>query len=164
MKSCISQHKLTSDNKADARILTDPNAEQRGWWEATEPAAPLELTELSSGLLQLLDLVLQDEHGHGERQQRQKLQLGRHHDSEQPHQIIQIENLVSPCSEEETLETHTHIHTHARTHAGVAVVTKRLSVCAWPCLLCCACVRISYCPDPLVCLTCGVFMPTSVVS
>lgn len=72
---------------------------------------PLELTELSPGLLQLLDLVLQDEHGHGERQQRQQLQLGRHHDSEQPHQIIQIEDLVSPCSEEETLETHTHIHT-----------------------------------------------------
>lgn len=43
LKSCISQHKLTTDNKADARILTDPNAEQRGWWEATEPAAPSNL-------------------------------------------------------------------------------------------------------------------------
>lgn len=51
---------------------------------------PLELTELSPGLLQLLDLVLQDEHGYCESQQRQKLQLGRHHDSEQTHQIIQI--------------------------------------------------------------------------
>lgn len=49
----------------------------------------LKLTELSPRLLQLLDLVLQEEHGHCERQQRQKLQLGRHHDSEQPHQIIQ---------------------------------------------------------------------------
>lgn len=57
-----------------------------------------------------------------------------------------------------------HAHTHTRTHAGVAVVTKRLSVCAWPCLLCCACVGISYCPDPLVCLTCGVFVPIEVVS
>lgn len=47
------------------------------------------LTELSPGLLQLLDLVLQEEHGQCERQQRQQLQLGRHHDSEQPHQIIQ---------------------------------------------------------------------------
>lgn len=46
------------------------------------------LTQLSPGLLQLLDLVLQQEHGHCERQQRQKLQLGRHHDSEQPHQTI----------------------------------------------------------------------------
>lgn len=72
---------------------------------ATPPPPPAaaarpELTELSSGLLQLLDLVLQHEHGHCECQQRQKLQLGRHHDSEQPHQIIHIECLVSSCSVE----------------------------------------------------------------
>lgn len=58
----------------------------------TEPRAPaaaaIQLTQLSTGLLQLLDLVLQEKHGHCERQQRQQLQLGRHHDSEQPHQII----------------------------------------------------------------------------
>lgn len=73
---------------------------------ATRP----ELTELSPGLLELLDLVLQHEHGHCECQQRQKLQLGRHHDSEQPHQIIHIERLVSSCSkdeEEEVLEEET---------------------------------------------------------
>lgn len=68
-----------------------------------EPAAAArpELTELSAGLLQLLNLVLQHEHGHCERQQRQKLQLGRHHDSKQPHQTIHIECWVSSCSEEE---------------------------------------------------------------
>lgn len=108
--------------------LIDPNAKQWGnahiytgtslshtslQWSLTgrdqRLGGPRKLTELSPGLLQLLDLVLQEEHGHCERQQRQKLQLGRHHDSEQPHQIIQREMMVSPCSEEEeeTPKTHT---------------------------------------------------------
>lgn len=38
------------------------------------------LTQLASGLLQLVDLVLQEEHGHCEGQQRQELKLRCHHD------------------------------------------------------------------------------------
>lgn len=86
----------------------------------------VQLTQLSPGLLQLLDLILQEEHGHCERQQRQKLKLGRHHDSEQPHQIIQSAMVVSPCPEEETLK-------HARTHTHASGAHKAVS--AWPCLL-----------------------------
>lgn len=107
---------------------------------AAPAAARPELTELSPGLLQLLNLVLQHEHGHCECQQRQKLQLGRHHDSEQPHQIIHIECLVSSCSEdeeEEVLEEET-----LETHTLVAAVTKRRSVRAWPCLRGSACVDL----------------------
>lgn len=106
---------------AGAWILIDPEGSVGGGEDRAAPAGAAgaaaacpELTQLSPGLLQLLDLVLQHEHGHCECQQRQKLQLGRHHDSEQPHQIIHIECLVSSCSEdeeeevleEETLETH----------------------------------------------------------
>lgn len=106
---------------------------------AAAAAARPELTELSSGLLQLLDLVLQHEHGHCECQQRQKLQLGRHHDSEQPHQIIHIECLVSSCSveAEEVLEEEE--EKTQETHTLVAAVTKRRSVRAWPCLRGSAC-------------------------
>lgn len=89
--------------------------------KATVPQ-PLELTELSTGLLQLLDLVLQDEHGYCESQQRQKLQLGRHHDSEQTHQIIQIGVWSVHAQRRGTLKTRAH------TNGG----SKRMSVCAWP--------------------------------
>lgn len=81
-------------NKGDAHIYTGTSLSHTSLqWSLTgrdqRIGRPRKLTELSPGLLQLLDLVLQEEHGHCERQQRQKLQLGRHHDSEQPHQIIQ---------------------------------------------------------------------------
>lgn len=49
------------------------------------PAAARSRTQLAAGLLQLLDLVLQKEHGHPEHQHGQQLQLGRQHDPEQPH-------------------------------------------------------------------------------
>lgn len=101
-------------NNGDAHIYTGTSLSHTSLqWSLTgrdqRLGGPRKLTELSPGLLQLLDLVLQEEHGHCERQQRQKLQLGRHHDSEQPHQIIQREMMVSPCSEEEeeTPKTHT---------------------------------------------------------
>lgn len=101
-------------NNGDAHIYTGTSLSHTSLqWSLTgrdqRLGGPRKLTELSPGLLQLLDLVLQEEHGHCERQQRQKLQLGRHHDSEQPHQIIQREMMVTPCSEEEeeTPKTHT---------------------------------------------------------
>lgn len=121
--------------------LIDPEGSVGGEDDGAAPAAARpELTELSPGLLQLLNLVLQHEHGHCECQQRQKLQLGRHHDSEQPHQIIHIECLVSSFSkdeEEEVLEEET-----LETHTLVAAVTKRRSVRAWPCLRGSACVDL----------------------
>uniref|UniRef100_A0A8C6LK02 Selenoprotein F n=1 Tax=Nothobranchius furzeri TaxID=105023 RepID=A0A8C6LK02_NOTFU len=64
----------------------------------------LQLTQLFPGLLQLLDLVLQEEHGHCERQKRQELQLGRHNESEQPHQIIQRRSRLSVYGAEVTSE------------------------------------------------------------
>lgn len=70
-----------------------------------------QLTELSPGLLQLLDLILQEEHGHCECQQRQKLKLGRHHDSEQPHQIIQRAMVGQSMSCGGDAETHAHTRT-----------------------------------------------------
>lgn len=93
--------------------------------EATDLKHP-QLTELSPGLLQLLDLILQEEHGHCECQQRQKLKLGRHHDSEQPHQIIQSAMVVSPCPAEETLK---HTHTHA---SGAHKAVERLCMALSP--------------------------------
>lgn len=80
-------------NNGDARLDSDqrkiPPTQPAVFLECREEMRTLKLTELPLGLLQLLDLVLQEEHGHCERQQRQQLQLGRHYDSEQPHQIIQ---------------------------------------------------------------------------
>lgn len=147
MMCCSSQHTASywpqTHNDGDAQISIDPSDGPH-----TQPAVsldccelqPLELTELSPGLLQLLDLVLQEEHGHCESQQRQKLQLGRHHDSEQPHQIIQI-GIWSVHAQRRRHWKHTHT---------LAVITKRLSVCTWPCLLRSACVDISHCSNPLV--------------
>lgn len=112
-QSAHRQHGWCMDLIDPEESVGDDGAPAAAKAPATTAACP-ELTELSPGLLQLLDLVLQHEHGHCECQQRQKLQLGRHHDSEQPHQIIHIKCLVSSCSgdeeeevlEEETLDTH----------------------------------------------------------
>ena len=53
-------------------------------------------------------------------------------------------DLVSPCSEEETLKIHARTHAHARTdthtHTATTLITKRLSVCAWPSSPLCVCV------------------------
>lgn len=104
-------------------------------------AAWCELTELSPGLFQLLDLVLQHEHGHCECQQRQKLQLGRHHDSEQPHQIIHVECVVSSCSvddeeevleEEETLDTHSAGGAYKAAECPCMALSPRGSACLSP--------------------------------
>lgn len=54
---------------------------------------PPPLTQLAAGLLQLLDLVLQEQHGHPEDQHRQQLQLGRQHNPEQPHEQQQQRRL-----------------------------------------------------------------------
>lgn len=104
-------------------------------------AARPELTELPPGLLQLLDLVLQHEHGHCERQQRQQLQLGRHHDSEQPHQTIHNHCWLSSCSEdqaevleEEVLEEETLSGGGGGSERGpvsAVCVAPRLSVRVW---------------------------------
>lgn len=144
-------------NNGDAHIYTGTSLSHTSLqWSLTGRDQRLgglrKLTELSPGLLQLLDLVLQEEHGHCERQQRQKLQLGRHHDSEQPHQIIQREMMVSPCSEEEeeTPKTHTHSSDDGGYKAAESVcmaLSLSLSISPPPCVWISPSVQILWLPQ-----------------
>lgn len=81
----VAGHGSARSQGSSARGLPRPGRAPSAPPRLARPRPP-PLTQLAAGLLQLLNLVLQEQHGHPEHQHRQQLQLGRQHNPEQPHE------------------------------------------------------------------------------